>query len=90
MRRTRRRYRNANNRYQSANVAADLSCQRDADTHVAGAAARVRRGLKKDLTFSCIAIIFLLNPIWNHTFIRFSVTRGDNAYDVVSVICFGR
>ena len=87
---TRSRYRNTNNRYQSANVAMGLSCQRGTDRNVTDTAARVRQGLKKDLTFSCIAIIFLLNPIWNHTFIRFSVTRGDNAYDVVSVIYFGR
>ena len=72
---TRSRYRNTNNRYQSANMAAGLSCQRDADGNVTDTAARVRQGLKKDLTFSCIAIIFLLNPIWNYTVIRFSVTE---------------
>ena len=40
----RSRYRNTNNRYQSANVKAGLSCQRDADSNVTGVAARVRRG----------------------------------------------
>ena len=40
---TRSRYRNMNNRYQSANMAAGLSCQRDADMGVTDAAARVRQ-----------------------------------------------
>ena len=42
MRQMRRRYQNTNNRYQSANVAAGLSCQRDADTHVTDTATWVR------------------------------------------------
>ena len=45
MRRTRRRYQITNNHYQSTNVTAGLSCQRDADAHVTDTAARVRRGV---------------------------------------------
>ena len=40
--RMRHRYQNTNNRYQTANVTAGLSCQRDADTHVTDTVARVR------------------------------------------------
>ena len=39
-RRTRRRYQNTNNRYQSVNMTVGLSCQRDADMNVTDAASR--------------------------------------------------
>ena len=41
---TRRRYQITNNRYQTANVTAGLSRQRDADMSVTDTAARVCRG----------------------------------------------
>lgn len=41
----RRCYQNTNNRYQSANVAAGLSCQRDADTHVTDTTGAGARGV---------------------------------------------
>ena len=46
------RYRITNNRYQSANMTASLSCQRDADMSVTDAAARVRRGVASGVTLS--------------------------------------
>ena len=52
MRRMRRRYQNTNNRYQSANVAAGLSCQRHADMNVTDAATRVRRDWRHAVAMS--------------------------------------